>query len=221
MSMRKYDTTVNDLRVLVIEDEALVRVTLVDSLRFLGVKVVASASNAVSALQAGRDFFPDAIICDIDLGSGPHGIDIAHSLRSVNPNLGIVFLSTLADPRLKNTGARGLPSGAIYLKKADVIRNKNLLDSLSSSISTEAKHQNQSFDRIQLTENQIQTLQQVASGLTNTEIARLRGITVSSVENAIGRLAKKLKLKDTPEGNQRVLITRYYFTLLGKMPHGL
>jgi len=221
MSVGKYNSAVTDLRVLVIEDEALVRVAVVDSLRFLGVKDVASASNAVSALQAGRDFFPDAIICDIDLGSGPHGIDIAHSLRSVNPKLGIVFLSTLADPRLKNTGARGLPSDAIYLKKADVSRSMNLLDALILSISTESKNRIQSIDRVQMTENQIQILQQVASGLTNVEIARLRRITVKSVENAIARLAKKLKVKDTSEGNQRVMLTRHYFMLLGKISSGL
>ena len=199
----------------------MVRVALVDSLRHLGVKVVASASDAVSALKAGEDFFPDAIFCDIDLGSGPHGIDVAHALRSVNPKLGIVFLSTLADPRLKNTGANGLPSGAIYLKKADVSRSMNLLDSLIFSISTESKHRIQSIDRVQLTENQIQILQQVASGLTNAEIARLRGISPKSVENAIARLAKNLKVKDTSEGNQRVLLTRYYFKLMGKIPSGL
>jgi len=221
MSIRKHDSAVTDLRVLVIEDEALVRVALVDSLRHLGVKVVASASDAVSALKAGEDFFPDAIFCDIDLGSGPHGIDVAHALRSVNPKLGIVFLSTLADPRLKNTGANGLPSGAIYLKKADVSRSMNLLDSLIFSISTESKHRIQSIDRVQLTENQIQILQQVASGLTNAEIAKLRRISVKSVENAIARLAKKLKVKDTSGGNQRVMLTRHYFMLSGKIPSGL
>ena len=96
-----------------------------------------------------------------------------------------------------------------------------LLDSLISSISTETKGRIESGNRIQMTQNQIQILQQVASGLTNMEIARLRGISPKSVENAIARLAKNLKVKDTSEGNQRVLLTRYYFKLMGKIPSGL
>ena len=217
MALVKNNADVAALRVLIIEDEAMVRVTLVETLRHLGLKFVASASDAVSALKAGQEFKPDAIFCDIDLGVGPHGIDIAHALRSANPKLGIIFLSTLADPRLKNAGVRGLPAHAIYLKKADVNRSTMLLDALISLFSSSNEDTAQASSRIKLTEIQIEILQLVASGLSNAEIAKVRGITVKSTENAIARLAKTLKVKDQADANQRVLLTRYYFELSGKI----
>jgi DNA-binding NarL/FixJ family response regulator len=217
MAIVKNNAELASLRVLIIEDEAMVRVTLVETLRHLGIKFVASASDAVSAIKAGQEFKPDAIFCDIDLGVGPHGIDIAHALRGSNPKLGIIFLSTLADPRLKNAGVRGLPADAIYLKKADINRSTILLDSLISLFSPSTKNSVVANPRIKLTEIQIEILQLVASGLSNAEIAKVRGITVKSTENAIARLAKSLKVKDQADANQRVLLTRYYFELSGKI----
>jgi len=217
MAIVKNNADLASLRVLIIEDEAMVRVTLVETLRHLGIKFVASASDAVSALKAGQEFKPDAIFCDIDLGVGPHGIDVAHALRSSNPKLGVIFLSTLADPRLKNAGVRGLPSDAIYLKKADINRSHILLDALISLFSNNSESNVKTDPRIKLTEIQIEILQLVSSGLSNAEIAKTRGITVKSTENAIARLAKSLKIKDQADANQRVLLTRYFFELSGKI----
>ena len=205
------------LRVLIIEDEAILRVTMVETLLHLGIKFVASASDAVSAIEGDQAFKPEAIFCDIDLGVGPNGIDVAHALRRSNPKLGIIFLSALTDPRLKNAGVRGLPSGAIYLKKADVNRSTILLDSLISLIAPNTVNSFATIPCINLSKNQIEILQLVASGLSNSEIAKVRGTTVKSTENGIARLAKSLKVKDQTDANQRVLLTRYYFEVSGKI----
>ncbi len=205
------------LRILIIEDESLVRVTLVETLRHLGVKFVASASDAFSALKAAAEFRPDAIICDIDLGAGPDGVDIAHAMRAKNPKLGVVFLTSLSDPRLKNTGTRGLPTDAIYLKKSDINRSSILLDALFSLTDVKSPENPAIAPAIKLTGIQIEILKMVATGLSNAEIASIRGITVKSTENAIARLAKTLKVKDERNANQRVLLTRFYFELIGKI----
>jgi DNA-binding NarL/FixJ family response regulator len=205
------------LRVLIIEDEAIVRVAMVETLLHLGIKFVASALDAVSAIEAEQAFKPDAIFCDIDLGVGPNGIDVAHALRRSNPKLGIIFLSTLTDPRLKNAGVRGLPFGAIYLKKADVNRSTILLDCLISLIARNTVNSFATNPSINMSKNQIEILQLVASGLSNSEIAKVRSTTVKSTENGIARLAKSLKIKNESNANQRVLLTRYYFELSGKI----
>lgn len=205
------------LRVLIIEDESMVRVTLVETLRHLGVKFVASASDASSALKAATEFRPDAIICDIDLGPGPDGVDIAHSMRIKNPKLGVVFLTSLADPRLKNTSTRGLPNDAIYLRKNEINRSSMLLEALLALTDSIGPESSVLAPRIRLTGIQIEILRMLASGLSNAEIAKIRGINVKSAENAIARLAKILRIKDEYKANQRVLLTRYYFELIGKI----
>ena len=52
----------------------------------------------------------------------------------------------------------------------------------------------------------------------NKNIAKARGITTKSCENAIARLAKKVNIQATENNNQRVLLTRKYFELSGKNP---
>ena len=205
------------LRVLVIEDEAMVRVTLVEALRHLGVKFVASASDSVSALKAATEFRPDAIICDIDLGPGPNGVDIAHAMRVTNPKLGVIFLTSLVDPRLKNTGTRGLPENSIYLKKSDINRCGIFLDALFALTNATNQESSAVAPQIKLTGTQIEILKMVASGLSNAEITKVRGVNAKSTENGIARLAKILNIKDKSNSNQRVLLTRYYFELIGKI----
>jgi DNA-binding NarL/FixJ family response regulator len=209
----KNNADLTSLRVLIIEDEPMTRVTLVETLRHMGVKFVASASDATSALKAGSEFKPDAIFCDIDLGAGPHGVDVAHALRGSNPDLGVICLSTLEDPRLKNMGARGLPPKAVYLRKAEVNRSGILLEALLSCYSDKESSPVTSARQVKLTDIQIELLQMIASGYSNTEIARKRGVAVKSTENAIARLAKTLGIKDNTEANQRVLLTRHYFEI--------
>ena len=135
----------------------------------------------------------------------------------MNPKLGIIFLSTLADPRLKSVGVRGLPADSLYLEKANVNRSIILLDSLISSFSSNTENDVTANPRIKLTETQIEILKLVAHGFSNAEIAKVRAVTIKSTENGIARLAKSLKVKNQTSANQRVLLTRYYFELSGKI----
>jgi DNA-binding CsgD family transcriptional regulator len=50
-------------------------------------------------------------------------------------------------------------------------------------------------------------------GLSNSQIAKIRGTTIKSAENSIARLAKKLKIPNSSEVSQRVLIARKFSDL--------
>jgi DNA-binding CsgD family transcriptional regulator len=67
-----------------------------------------------------------------------------------------------------------------------------------------------------LTINDIELLKLLSDGLSNKQIAEIKSITTKSCENAIARLAKKLKVLNTPETNQRVLMAKEYLKLSGK-----
>ena len=75
-----------------IEDDAFSRVALVDALKLQRLNVVAGVSTAKEALDAQKKFEPNVAVCDLDLGVGPTGLDIAEVLRQRNPNIGIVML---------------------------------------------------------------------------------------------------------------------------------
>ena len=59
---------------------------------------------------------------------------------------------------------------------------------------------------------EIELLKYISAGLSNREIARLKGVKVKSCENAISRVAKKLDVRQSPITNQRVLLVNLFAT---------
>ena len=60
---------------------------------------------------------------------------------------------------------------------------------------------------------EIELLKYISAGLSNREIARLKGVKVKSCENAISRVAKKQDVRQSPTTNQRVLLVNLFATL--------
>jgi CheY-like chemotaxis protein len=87
------------MRVLLIDDDALVRQTLGDTLAAEGIEVdgLACAEDALVLLGAGQ--VPDVLVADIDLGSGMSGLDLAAIARERHPAAEVVLISgTAPDP---------------------------------------------------------------------------------------------------------------------------
>jgi len=81
------------MRVLLIEDDEIVRTTLADTLGDEGIEVdgLANAEDALVLLGAGQ--VPDVLVTDIDLGPGLDGVDLADMARTRHPDVEIVFIS--------------------------------------------------------------------------------------------------------------------------------
>ena len=87
------------VKVLVVEDEPLVRALLTSLLEADGFQIK-SASNAAEARSATKDFDPRVAILDIELGDGPSGIDLAHILRLQFPRSDLFSLLTSQNQEL-------------------------------------------------------------------------------------------------------------------------
>ena len=108
------------IKVVIVEDDAFSRSTLVDALKHQEVAVVGAADNARDALAIVQKFSPQVAICDLDLGIGPTGLDVAHALRKVSPKIGLIMLTSYRDPRLVNPELPALPVGTILLNKKEL-----------------------------------------------------------------------------------------------------
>jgi DNA-binding NarL/FixJ family response regulator len=157
---------------------------------------------------------------DFDLGPGPTGIDVAHALRSRQPNIGILILSTFRDPRLLSTKLPPLPNGSLYLCKQDIDDVRKIVDQL---LMVNEKRFGQVVRKIfpkregtSLTEMQMDILSLVAKGLTTAEIARQRNVGEKAIENTISRISIQLGIVKDSTHNQRVQLTRAYMRLAGK-----
>lgn len=83
-------------RIMIVEDEFLIRMTLSEALADEGFTVVeaASATEAMEMLQAGPGI--DLLLTDIQLPGGD-GRQVARQAREVNPNIPVVYMTGRPD----------------------------------------------------------------------------------------------------------------------------
>ena len=205
-------------RVAFVEDDALLRLSLSDALSHRGdVDLVSSSSGGREALELAKRREVDVVLLDVHLGVGPSGIDLATALRQASPGIGIIFLSSVKDPRLLGVQPAALPRGARYLLKTEV-------DDLDALVSLIHEVQGDVFDAgsglpsLPFSRTQIDILRLVAAGHSNEAIAAERFVTKRAVEAAVSRLAKHLGLHETPGVNQRVHIAATFFREMGWTP---
>lgn len=212
--------------VLIVEDDSFTRSTLCAALRSLGINIIADSGSAKEALVLGKTHLPTAALIDLDLGKGPTGVDLAHALRHIKFDIGIVFLTSYDDPRFLRSNLPALPTGSQYLVKKSVgdiaTVTRAIKHAITSAQEMSSSSRAQNFGAgihfSELTNIQIETLRLVSQGLTNSEIAKQRFITIKSVEQTINRIAKILDLPQDITHNQRVHMARVFFRSSGTAP---
>jgi len=207
------------MKLLIVEDDSMMLQALSSGLNANGISNVEVANSASIAMQKFRTFKPDVSLIDIELRQGPTGVDVSHAMRKLDPNVGIVFLTSLADPRLVDSRLPELPEGSIYLRKNSVKNLSEVIEALNLAISGDLKaiKSKTDDDFLDLSKAQFEIIRLIAQGHSNLEISKIRVTTVKSTENAISRLAKKLGITNSTTASQRVLLARKYTELTGKV----
>jgi len=204
------------LRVLLIEDEDLLRLALASMLPDETIEVVGAFADGASAVEAAKTTDFDVLVTDLDLGNeqAPNGIVVANVLRRTKPDIGIVLLTSYADPRLVGAKLNQVPDRTEYIRKQSV----RDMDALRAAIRRAAYAHTDvmtPLPEVELTDGQIETIRLVAQGLTNGEIARQRVVSERTVEKSIQRIAQVLGSTGDSTTNTRVLLVRAYFELAG------
>ncbi len=81
------------MRVLIVEDEALIRMLVCDLLEQAGFECrdVGDAAEAIAVLECRSGCRPDLLVTDYNLGPGPNGMAVALEARRRLPELPIVY----------------------------------------------------------------------------------------------------------------------------------
>ncbi len=80
------------LRILVAEDEAIIRLDLVEMLTEAGYQVVAEATNGVEAIAFAKEYLPDIAILDVKMPE-LDGISAAEQIIEISPVLMLTAFS--------------------------------------------------------------------------------------------------------------------------------
>jgi len=166
---------------------------------------------------------PDVAIIDIESDHTDRSLADAHAMRLKTPSLGIVFLSSFYDQRMVGMKQEMAPQDSLLIIKPSVNDISEIREALINAAHNRVRKGDafhfstvQLENRSNLTDRQVALLREIAMGFSNLQMAKVRGVSVNAVENAISRLAKKLEVPRLEHINQRVTLAALYYCGRGR-----
>jgi DNA-binding NarL/FixJ family response regulator len=211
------------IRVLVGEDQPLIREGIVRVLEEAGLEVVGVAGDAEDLLRKAGAHHPDVVIVDIQMPPEltDDGLRAAQQIRSTQPDVGVVVLSQFLEDRyaLDLVGERA--QGVGYLLKDRVGDLALFIDAVrrvargGSALDPEVVQRMVGRRREvgpldELTPREREVLALMAEGRSNQGIADALIVTVAAVERHVTSILSKLGLEQVPEDHRRVLAVLQY-----------
>lgn len=215
--MNTGEATSRAVRVVVAEDEVLLRGGLTSLLRQSGFEVVGEAADAVGLLELVRSTTVDLVLTDIRMPPTHtvEGLDAARTIRDELPNIAIMLLSAEIDvDSAMELLASGQRTG--FLLKSRITDVSDFIDTLrrvanGASVVDPALVQELVATRRRndplavLTARERDVLALMAEGLSNLGIAQKIWVTEGTVEKHVRSILSKLDLPETNDGHRRVL----------------
>ena len=209
------------MRVVIAEDQALLREGIVALLREHGIEVVAQVEDGPGLLRVIGGHKPDLAIVDVRLPPTftDEGVRAAVEARRRHPGVAVLILSQYVEPaytaELLATGEGGIG----YLLKERVGEVRTFLDAVrrvaagGTALDREVVAElvgkpgasGQEEALATLTPRERDVLGLMAEGRTNAAIARTLVVTLGAVEKHISNIFGKLELPATDDDHRRVL----------------
>lgn len=187
--------------------------SLAAGLRLEGFDVVAQCQRAASLGAKARLLEFDVLVGDQTGGGASSGaIELALLLRRNQPDLGVVLLSDVEDPRLVGRSHEELPLGCRWLLKRDIEQLELLTDTIVQVANAPLCKPSAAVPRLPFTDAQIEVWRLLASGASNQQIAAVRGVSVKAVEQGVHRLARRVGIHGAG-GHSRVRLARAFYEL--------
>ena len=179
------------MKIVIVDDHAVVRHGLQSAIQSHGYEVVAVAGSINEAKSFMAQTNPDAIFVDINLPDGS-GYDLVSWARKVSPTIAIVVL-TLNDGSDYIRAAKRAGANAFIVKSAPL---SDLLAALDLALSSQSLFSSKSVSPLAidsgLSAREIDVLQLINLGSSNGAIASTFFISVSTVNTHVSSILRKL-----------------------------
>lgn len=211
------------MRVVIAEDQALLREGLARLFADAGHEVVATADDADRLRGAVSEHGPDLAVVDVRMPPSftDEGIRAAHWIREAHPDVSVLVLSQ----HIEVGGAVSLVSehGFGYLLKDRVLDVGEFMDAAErvasggsaldpQVVATLVSGEWGSDSLGELTPRELEVLSLMAEGLTNAGIAARLVLTERTVESHTRSVFSKLSLQGDGDGHRRVLAVLSYLS---------
>jgi DNA-binding NarL/FixJ family response regulator len=206
------------LRVVIGEDQALLREGVVRLLADAGFEVVAEAADAPDLVRKVGAHKPDVAIVDVQMppGNTDDGLRAAIEIRALQPGVGVLVLSQFAEERYALDLIGDSAEGVGYLLKDRVADFANFADAvrrvakggsaLDPTVVSRMLGRRRRDDPLEeLTPREREVLELMAEGRSNRGIAEVMVVTPNAVEKHVTSIFAKLGVSEAPEDHRRVL----------------
>jgi DNA-binding NarL/FixJ family response regulator len=222
MTLPSDTTEAGRLRVLVAEDDVLLREGIAGLLTEAGCDVVAKAGDADDLLRKGLAHRPDVVVADVRMPPRREddGLAAAIELRRRLPDVGVLVLSQYYEETLATELIAEHAEGIGYLLKERVADVESFIDSVrrvaagGSALDPEIValllgHRG-GGELGELTPRERDVLAGMAEGKSNQGIAEDLVLSRKAVEKHVTAIMHKLGIGPTETGNRRVLAVLAY-----------
>lgn len=216
------------LSVVIADDSVLLRDGLVRLVEDAGIDVLAAVGDADELADALSEQLPDLVVVDVRMPPThtDEGLRAALRIRAEHPEVAVLVLSQYVEERYAAELLAGDVGGVGYLLKDRVVDVEDFVVALrrvasgGSAIDAEVVRQVMSRTRRgaeleRLTPRELEVLEAMAEGLSNTAVAERLVVSQGAVEKHISNVFRKLDLEPTDVGHRRVLAVLAY---LGESP---
>lgn len=195
------------IRLLIVEDQKLVRQGLAVLLSGGGIVIEGEASDGVSAVDLARTMLPDVVLMDLSM-PGLDGVEATRRIKAGAPGVRILVLSSSS---VENRVAEAIAAGADgYASK---LMGQDELISAIHTVHSGKRYLGPGIDPelvreyieaeatvgVKLTDREREVLQLIAKGFKNREISATLKIAVKTVETHRTKIMQKLDLHNSAE----------------------
>lgn len=218
MTTETSDSTGSDIRVLLVDDQPLIRLGFTMVLGSAdGISVVGEADDGAVGVALTESLRPDVVIMDVRM-PGVDGIKATSLIASRFPLTRVIILTTFDLDEYAFAGLRAGASGFLLknARPAELIQairsvaagdaivapriTRRILELFGSQLPDDAAPRAPAVDRnsllAALTEREFEVFGAVAKGRTNAEISAEMFLSESTVKTHVGHILMKLALRD-------------------------
>ncbi len=201
--------SLNDMKVLLVDDHALFRAGLATLLKSWGVQKVSQASNGEEAIVMAREFKPDLIFMDINMPK-PNGLESTRIIKTESPDTKIIILTASDDDHdlfeaiksgaegylLKNLREEEFADFMNRIDHGEPVMSPLLAKKLLQEFTRLKEDEHRAEVEVGLTQREREVLEELAQGNTNKEIALALHISENTVNYHVKNILSKLHLRN-------------------------
>jgi len=211
------------IRVVVGEDQPIVREGIVHVLQDSGFEVVGTAEDARDLVRITGAQRPDVVVTDIQMppDNTDDGLRAALEIRATVPSVGVLVLSQFLEDRYAMDLVADSAEGVGYLLKENISDLRMFTEAVRRVASGGSALDPNVVARLvgrkrkagpldNLTPRERDVLALIAEGRSNAGVAQELVVSVAAVERHVTSIFDKLGLHQSPEQHRRVLAVLKY-----------